>query len=134
MKVLVATAKTQGKRGNDFMHATPGELVTFGTQCDRATPDDNCGCARAMSGMESLKATTTIEVVDQPDMTPAKLRDAIRAGLVAGAFDKLYTTSADKAEFEKTIDETCEELITSAEAFSEGAVLEFRAFEFTRRD
>ena len=51
MKVLVGTKETQGQRSNDFSWAEDGELVMFGSECDREDVDGTCGCRRAMSGL-----------------------------------------------------------------------------------
>ena len=66
MKVLVATTKGQGKRSNDFCYANEGELVGFSLECDGERIDGGCGCRRSVVGFDSLKATTTFEVVDSP--------------------------------------------------------------------
>jgi len=62
MKLLVATTQTQGQRQNDFCWATPGEILHFGSECDREGIDGACGCKRSLSGLDSLKATTTMIV------------------------------------------------------------------------
>jgi len=134
VKVLVATAETQGKRANDYIWATPGELVFFGVVCDsdEGNPDGKCGCDRSMSGMDSLKSTTTVRVMERSDVNPELLRLAIRQALVKGQWDTLYKDALE--EFEILIDSQVEDLTAACEAFSEGAVLEYRSYEFTRRD
>ena len=37
-----------------------GELVRFATECDGERVDGRCGCRRSMTGMSTLKATTTV--------------------------------------------------------------------------
>ena len=64
MKYVVATQQGQGIRKNDFFWANEGEPVLFGSQCSHATVDDYCGCARAMCGVHSAKATTTMRVAN----------------------------------------------------------------------
>src|SRR3979411_1190890 len=61
MKVLVATAETQGRRPNSCNYGVEGELVTVGRVCatDRRDPDGGCGCGRAFAGLNSHRATTT---------------------------------------------------------------------------
>ncbi|MDX3195196.1 hypothetical protein PV458_42935 [Streptomyces sp. MN03-5084-2B] len=66
LAVLVATARTQGQRGNDFLARSPDELVDITSSCDRGNPDGGCGCCRAFTGLDSRKATTTAEVVERP--------------------------------------------------------------------
>ena len=64
-QMLVATKETQGKRKNDFSHTTRDEPVFFSFECDSETVDGSCGCRRSMSGLESLKATTTFKVAER---------------------------------------------------------------------
>lgn len=82
MRLLVATARTQGQRSNDFDYCIDGELVRLSTVCGRSQddPDDDCGCGRAWVGLDSNKATTTAEVVEI-DLTYTLFREAIRASL-----------------------------------------------------
>ncbi len=87
MKVLVATRQTQGQRKTDFCHAREGELVGFLSECAREPIDGPCGCRRSFNGLESSRATTTVQVVDQ-DMTVEDLTKAVHASLVAGGWTK----------------------------------------------
>ena len=66
MRVLVATAQTQGERSNDFHYCIEGELVWIGLVCtdDQRNPDGGCGCGRSFAGMNSHCATTTARVAD----------------------------------------------------------------------
>jgi hypothetical protein len=68
MRVLVATAETQGEQGGDFHHAVEGELVRIDPPCasDRCDPDGRCGCGRSFAGLNSARATTTARVADVP--------------------------------------------------------------------
>jgi hypothetical protein len=68
MRVLVATAETQGEQGGDFHHAVEGELVRIDPPCasDRCDPDGRCGCGRSFAGLNSARATTTARVADLP--------------------------------------------------------------------
>ena len=69
MRILVATAQMQGQRDNDFNWCDEGELVAFdGFDCDGGSVDDNCGCRRAMGGLRTYRATTTIRVAES-DLT-----------------------------------------------------------------
>lgn len=82
MRVLVATAETQGQRGNDFSYCIEGELVTVGLVCatDRRNADGGCGCGRAFSGLNSHRATTTAKVKDV-DLTEEDYVEALRSSL-----------------------------------------------------
>jgi hypothetical protein len=69
MQVLAATIDTQGWRENDFCWAVEGELVFFAPfDCTRGYIDDGCGCRRSMAGLVSHRATTTVKVVERPDL------------------------------------------------------------------
>ena len=66
LKVLVATRRSQGSRADDFFFTNEGELVRFGLICSRDIGKGGlggCGCGRSMVGFETLKATTTFEVI-----------------------------------------------------------------------
>lgn len=126
MKVLVATKETQGKRSNDFSWAEEGELVTFGSQCDGATPDDRCGCARSMTGIVSRKGTTTIKVIER-DMLFGHLVNKIRASM-----EKAFPGMENKTR-ELAI-EDAKDLCVIAKAFKKGDVLEFRGDRFVLRE
>ena len=82
MKALVATKETQGTRNNDFSWTQEGELVVFGAECDRESVDGRCGCRRAMSGLTTLKATTTVKVTDFPGLTLETLAEQIKRHLI----------------------------------------------------
>ena len=84
MKVLVATAQTQGERDNDFNHCVEGELVWLGVLCqgDRSDPDGCCGCGRSFSGMNSHQGTTTGRVADV-GLDFAHYAEALRSSLRA---------------------------------------------------
>lgn len=82
MKVLVATASTQGVRASDYDWCSEGELVRLGPICtiDERDPDGGCGCGRAFIGLDSHRATTTARVVEVT-MTLADYAFAIRSSL-----------------------------------------------------
>lgn len=82
MKVLVATAQTQGIRLGDYHWCVEGELVRIGEVCrrDRADPDGGCGCGRGFGGLNSHRATTTARVADVP-LTLGEYAEAIRSSL-----------------------------------------------------
>jgi hypothetical protein len=66
MKVLVATALTQGSSPDDYHFCIEGELVWLQEPCDRdkTNPDGPCGCGRGFAGAASHRATTTAMVVE----------------------------------------------------------------------
>lgn len=82
MKVLVATARTQGSRHDDYHWCVEGELVRIGEPCarDRADPDGGCGCGRGFGGLNSHRATTTARVAEVP-LARADYSEAIRSSL-----------------------------------------------------
>jgi hypothetical protein len=82
MKVLVATAQTQGLRPNDFDFCVEGELVTVGLVCatDRRDPDGGCGCGRAFAGLNSHRATTTAKV-NEIELSEDDYVEALRSSL-----------------------------------------------------
>lgn len=117
MKIFVATSKTQGQRSNDFIACGENEIVNFGSMCDRSKADDSCGCARAMVGLNSRKATTTVKVIDS-DMT---LNDLI----------KLLHASDIEVGFGSFMDEATElkaakQLVELADQFEIGDIIEPR--------
>lgn len=124
MKVLVATANGQGGRESDFCWTVEGELVVIPVQCgaDGEDPDGGCGCRRAMSGLASLKATTTFMVADQP-MTHDEYVDAIHDSTERAGW-------GDDLEF---ADNMADLLLRVAADHPEGAVLERRGEDFLRR-
>ena len=82
MKVLVATARTQGQRPTDFNYCVEGELVWLSEPCfrDANRLPDSCGCGRAFAGLASHRATTTAAIVDLA-ISPDEYEEALRSGL-----------------------------------------------------
>jgi hypothetical protein len=80
MKLLTATAVTQGFRRNDFHWCVEGELVSIDPVCrsDRDDPDGRCGCGRAFAGLASRHATTTAMVRDLANFTRVDYLAAFR--------------------------------------------------------
>ncbi|BBZ35508.1 DUF7715 family protein [Mycolicibacterium confluentis] len=66
MKILVATALTQGTSPRDYHYCVERELVWIQEPCDRDVndPQGPCGCGRGFAGAASHRATTTAVVVD----------------------------------------------------------------------
>lgn len=127
MRVLVATRLTQGTRKNDFFWALEGELVGFAFECDREEVDGACGCKRALGGFESHKATTTVRVIERPDLTIAKLAEAKAASLIAGGWGEI--PDVDKLALAEA-----HEIARIAKFYPVGAVLERRGDEFVLRE
>lgn len=126
--VLVATKETQGRRKNDYSHATEGEIVTFGMECDRESVDGKCGCKRALVGTESLKATTTMRV-EARDLTEAQLAEIVYKGLEKGGWTKIGT----EAENRKWAADNAHDLLDVARAFHVGDVVEKRGGTYYNR-
>lgn len=82
MKVLVATADTQGVRDNDYHWCTEGELVFLFEPCatDRRDPDGGCGCGRGFAGLHSHRASTTARVAEV-ELSRDEYAEAIRSSL-----------------------------------------------------
>lgn len=87
MKILVATALTQGMASNDYHYCIEGELVWIQEPCasGRDEPDGGCGCGRGFAGAASHRATTTAMVVES-EMTPADLVLAFETSLGDGGW------------------------------------------------
>ncbi|MFI6029490.1 DUF7715 family protein [Amycolatopsis magusensis] len=128
LAVLVATARTQGQRGNDFLACSPEELVDITSSCvgDRGDPDGGCGCCRAFTGLDSRKATTTAEVVERPmsftDYVAAHHTSLLRAGLPDGATVRGWA------------EETARDMARIAAAFPIGTVVERRGDQILERE
>ncbi|GIF16208.1 DUF7715 family protein [Actinoplanes teichomyceticus] len=92
MKALIATHRTQGNGTRDFTFCVPGELVYLGAVCDRDARDPDspgaCGCARAFTGLNSGKATTTAEVGEVP-LSTEDYREAVRSSLERAGWTSL---------------------------------------------
>jgi hypothetical protein len=120
MKLLISTKKTQGQRPNDFSFVPEGELLTFETLLTSCgdDPDGRCGCGRAMIGMESLTATTTMAVADVP-ISKAALRVRIFNSLKTAG----WSTHAEQ------VDGVLDLVISTAQPFDVGAIVERRGRE-----
>jgi hypothetical protein len=115
MKLLVSTKLTQGFRSDDFSFTEDGELLVFDhieTNCGH-DPDHPCGCARALCGVDSLNATTTMLVKDV-EMSENQFETVIRESVARSGLapDQLDT---------KII---AEDLIALAAIFDVGDVLD----------
>ncbi|WP_326546877.1 hypothetical protein QGN32_01230 [Mycolicibacterium sp. ND9-15] len=87
MKILVATALTQGTHPGDYNHCVEGELVWVQEPCDRDIRDSRmpCGCGRGFAGAASHRATTTARVVESP-LTREELVTAFQTSLQDGGW------------------------------------------------
>lgn len=86
MKLLTATSETQGTWPGDFCHAIEGELVVLGWSCGcDVDGTGDCGCGRAFTGTNSLRATTSAMVRDL-DLTVQDVQLAVEAHLLAAGF------------------------------------------------
>ncbi len=123
MKLLVATALTQGERQNDYCFAVEGELVFILPPCaaDRKDPDGHCGCGRAFVGLVSHHATTTARVTDLPDATARDYTAALRSGIE----DQEYPSDG--------VADVANGLLELASYWQFGAVIDRRLDQFARR-
>lgn len=125
MLLPTITNDTQMTRSNDFNHATVGEIAQFGSTCSRATPDDNCGCARSMVGVDSRKASTTVKITDV-EMTETELLEKLSNGYVKhwGMDEKTAT------KFART---DMKQLLSIGQSFPLNSVLEIRGSQIKTR-
>jgi hypothetical protein len=119
LKLFVSTQQTQKQRENDFCWVPENEIVIFGTECDNGSVDDYCGCRRSMTGIDCLKATTTMKVVEI-DITREIFINKICNSLVKAGW---YATVKESVELATEI---ADYLIYCVEPFSEGAIVERR--------
>ena len=99
MKVLVATARTQGTRSNDFHWCIEGELVRITEVCprDQADPDGGCGCGRGFGGLNSHRVTTTAMVAEVL-LSRQDYVEALRSSLRQQGWDPCACCSTDEAD------------------------------------
>lgn len=128
MKLLTATKELQGQRKNDFNHATEGELVKFGSECDCESVDGVCGCKRSLVGLVSHKATTTFKVLDV-DISHSELERQIEVSLATGGWAKLM----DEKELAEMVRTDAKDLMNLGEHFKEGTIIEKRGSKFQSR-
>jgi hypothetical protein len=119
LKVFVATTRTQGVRPNDFAFATDGELVDLASTCDPdCNPDGGCGCARAFTGLDSRKATTTAEIVVR-DLTLVQYHNLFHRSLITAGF-------RDSPDLRHDANHAADEMARIAAAWPVGTVVERR--------
>jgi hypothetical protein len=127
-KYVGATKKSQGWRKNDFSFVDEGEPVNFGSMCDRATPDDKCGCARAMCALDGKGATTTVMVME----TDEECFKLMMVDRIIEHYTKDWSYCEDTAK-EMAL-ENLEELEEMAERYPVGRVIEIRGSKIQTRD
>ncbi len=132
MKALVATTETQGQRENDFCWCEEGELVTFGVECDHRFEalDGPCGCRRSMIGLRSGKATTTVRVVDLPELNLWTLANLITAAWKKDAWGRKLTPLQRR----RTAIKDARNLAFVGEFFPVGTIVERRQDDFFARE
>lgn len=111
IKVLSATAATQGARSDDYNLCVEGELIWFPPTCSSPAKAERCGCERGFGGLNSHRATTTA-MVREVDLTRDEYVDALRSSLDSQGY------CSHKAE------EMADLLLSMAEDLPTGAVLE----------
>jgi hypothetical protein len=127
MKIIVSTKKTQGQRKNDFSWVPEGEILTFGFECDGEIVDGSCGCKRSLCGVDCLKATTTMRIIDSP-ITKKEYIEKQKQSLVKGGW-----FSENPAERDKWAKINAEELLKIANAFPVTSIIEKRGNTYKQR-
>jgi hypothetical protein len=131
MKILTATARTQGQRPGDFNWCTEGELVTPRAPiCDRDMlegPDGDCGCGRSFGGLRSHKSGTTAMVRDLGIGLEDVAFIARKAGTETGMLALSPNPDGDVADEAAAI-------ARAAEPYPVGTVLEIRMGEISVRE
>lgn len=120
MLVLVSTFKTQGYRRGDFNYVPTNEIVKMGSVCD--SHGGECGCDRSMVGIFCLKATTTMEVVDIPNLTVEHLADLLRYSDDIAGFNSFPDLERAQASYL----EEAEAMAEYARIFGLGSVIEIK--------
>jgi hypothetical protein len=85
MRILVATAHTQGTSPSDYHYCVEGELVWVQEPCDR----EECGCSRGFAGAASHRATTTAMIVES-ELSRDDLVLAFRTSLQDGGWPECW--------------------------------------------
>ena len=76
-KMHVLTLSGKNPAAADFNWGRRGELAFAGFVCCNS---DSCGCSRSFSGIDSARAGTVLEVVDDADLTRERVFALCRAG------------------------------------------------------
>jgi hypothetical protein len=121
MKIITATAATQGRRINDYNFCVEGEVVMppiIICRSDRDDPDGQCGCGRGWCGANSHRGTTTAAVREVP-FTMSDYTEAIWSSLEQSGWWPTYVDN-------EGVREMVTYLVEIAAAYPVGAVLEMR--------
>lgn len=127
-RILVATCETQGTRKNDFCFAPEEEPVTFPMSCDGGRVDDRCGCRRCMTGVASLKTTTTMRVAAF-EGTAEDLHKIYEQYYVQGGWGKHMQPEA----ISEAVEEDVRNMLHVAATFPLGTIVERRGIKFCAR-
>ena len=122
IKVLVATKDTQGQRKNDFFFTKENEIVIHSSECDCEAVDGKCGCKRSLAGIHTLKATTTMKVIEQE-------KEKVEVEFNKSAFMKEWSKIIKVELLKEVLNET----LDVANHFPVGAVIERRGSKFSTR-
>ena len=114
MKVLIATAESQGQAADDYCWTTEGELIRL-VDC----PDDYCRCS-GFGGVESHKASSTALVVERADLNPSTLLEVFRQDME----NQGYAEYLSEAELNETIVGELAELVVMLRDIAPGEVVE----------
>jgi len=88
MRLLTATARTQGMRADDYCEAVLGELVWLPDPCLSALlrpADPPCACHRTFAGVVSGAGTTTALVVET-DLSRREVVELVGRGAEANGW------------------------------------------------
>jgi len=138
MRVLLATADTQGDRDTDFHWTVDGELLCFGIGelpddpihvCKHDQIDGACGCKRSMVGMESRNATTTILVADR-QITEDAFRWSLAQSLINSKLRRYFLSHG---AFDRHVETHAAALQGVANQWEPGTILERRGDRFLPR-
>ena len=122
---LAATKVTQGRRKSDFFNGCKeGDMVHFSQLCDGGSRnlDGRCGCGRLMQTFDGCK-TTTIKVVNDPNLTRRALRTKLTKNLKK-YYRKVFGDLIEEDEISQYAKEESEELVNHAEHFARNGVTE----------
>jgi hypothetical protein len=114
MKVMIATAESQGQAADDYCWTVEGEIVRL-VDC----PDDLCLCS-AFGGIESHKASTTALVVERSDLDPSTLLHLFRQDME----NQGYAEYLSEADVDETIVGELAELVVMLRDIVPGEVVE----------
>ena len=121
MKILTAT-RQGADRADDFCYAVEGEIVTVSVVCD----SPRCGCDRALGGLNSHRATTTV-MVREVDLTIDDLGIAALGYLETSGWAEHIARSSTPEDGPEPVKSLALELVQFsadiASDFDEGAVL-----------